>query len=186
MLSDTLKTETKPFHDAIEHNPFMQKIEHHTFTKEDYIALLKIFYALHCTLESQLEEYEELEMAKRERCSSLRADLLALGVDEHDLKRERLSDLSLQIDTLSKAYGALYIIEGSRMGGLFLTKLFRSLLGEEIPVSYFEGVKEQTALHVTRFKAQLDEKSPYLDEKECLKMAKETYLFVDYLFANAA
>lgn len=56
------------------------------------------------------------------------------------------ADLEIKIDTLSKAYGALYVLEGSRMGGLFLSQLIRAQLGEEIPCLTLKGLKNKHSL----------------------------------------
>ena len=185
MLSDTLKSQTQTLHDKLEQNPFMNKIEKGTFSKTDYIILLELFYKLHHCLEAQMMEYEELDIPRRERKSSLENDLLAL---KHTVKSAHCTfggDLEIKIDTLSKAYGALYVLEGSRMGGLFLSKLIRSQLGDDIPLSYFEGFKEKTPHYVSTFKALLNEKSSILDAKECVQSAKDIFIFVDYLFGDA-
>lgn len=185
MLSDLLKSQTQTLHDKLEKNPFMQKIEKETFTKEDYIILLELFFKLHHCLETQMMEFEELNMPMRERKSHLTSDLLKLNYDVHKAHNNFGCDLEIKIDTLSKAYGALYVLEGSRMGGLFLSKLIRTQLGEEIPLSYFDGFKEQTAAYVSRFKAILNEKSSILSTQECVQSAKDIFIFVDYLFGDA-
>jgi len=186
MLSERLKEETQSLHDVLERNPFMQKMENKTFTHEDYKTLLGLFYVLHHMVESQLSQYDELNMSLRERFSHITMDLQELGVCDGMMKKSCDTDLQLNIDTLSKAYGALYVLEGSRMGGIFLTKMIRNLLGEEVPVRYFEGLKEKTPAHVGAFKALLNEKSVKIDAKECIQCAKDMFIFVNYLFARSA
>ena len=185
MLSDTLKSETKTLHDKLEQNPFMVKMHQKTFQKEDYIALLTLFYGLHHMAEAQLFQFEELEMALRERCTKVKNDLIALGCDEKNLKKSCDNDLDLKIDTLSKAYGALYVLEGSRMGGIYLSKMIKETLGEDTPLSYFEGFKEATPAYVASFKSRLNAKEFTLDTKECIQCAKEVFVFTDYLFARS-
>lgn len=186
MLSDTLKRETQTLHDGLERNVFMEKLENKSFTHEDYKELLMLFYSLHHMSESQLSEYEELDMPLRERCTHIEKDLEALGCSEKMMHKSCDTDLELKIDTLSKAYGALYVLEGSRMGGMFLTKMIRSHLGEDVPVSYFEGFKDKTPAHVGAFKAFLNENAFKIEPKECIQCAKDVFVFVDYLFARNA
>jgi len=185
MLSDRLKAETQALHDALERNIFMQKIENKSFSHEDYKTLLVLFYGLHHKAESQISEHEELNMSLRERTSLIKQDLKALGCDHVRMHKSCDTDLELKIDTLSKAYGALYVLEGSRMGGLFLTKMLRSQLGEDIPVRYFEGFKEKTPAYVDEFKEVLNEKEIIIDAKECIQCAKDMFVFVNYLFARS-
>ena len=185
MLSDTLKSETQSLHDKLERNPFMQKMEEGTFSTADYRILLELFYKLHHCLETQMMAFDELDMPMRERKSHLVRDLLNLKCDTKIVGKNFGGDLEIKIDTLSKAYGALYVLEGSRMGGLFLSKLIRTQLGEDIPLSYFEGFSEKTPQHVGTFKALLNEKSSILNTKECVQSAKDIFIFVDYLFQDA-
>lgn len=177
-----LKSETKTLHDSLEQNPFMAKMQQKSFHKEDYIALLKLFYGLHHMVEVQLFQFEELEMGLRERSSKLQEDLLRLGCDSTSIKKSCESDLGLKIDTLSQAYGALYVLEGSRMGGVYLSKRIKEALGEDTPLSYFEGVKEMTPAYVDLFKVQLNEKALLLDIQECIQCAKDMFVFTNYLF----
>lgn len=186
MLSERLKEETQSLHDGIEQNPFMQKMENRSFTHEDYKSLLRLFYGLHRIVEGQLSDYEELNMNLRERSSHIEKDLRELGCTQTAMNKSCDTDLELKIDTLSKAYGALYVLEGSRMGGMFLTKMIRSSLGEHIPVSYFEGFKEKTPAYVAEFKEFLNEKEIIINAKECIQCAKDMFIFVNYLFARSA
>ena len=123
MLSDLLKFQTQSLHDKLERNPFMEKIEQGTFSTADYHILLELFYKLHHCLETQMMAFDELDMPMRERKSYLTRDLLNLKCDTKTVRKNFGGDLEIKIDTLSKAYGALYVLEGSRMGGLFLSKL---------------------------------------------------------------
>lgn len=185
MLSERLKEETQSLHDAIEQNPFMAKMQNNSFNHEDYKDLLVLFYGLHHMAEGQLGEYEELNMPLRERTSCIEADLKELGCCEMHMHKSCDTDLELKIDTLSKAYGALYVLEGSRMGGMFLTKMIRSQLGSAIPVSYFEGFKEKTPAYVSEFKEFLNEKEVIINAKECIQCAKDMFVFVNYLFTRS-
>ena len=186
MLSERLKEETQSLHDALEQNPFMQKLENKRFSHEDYKSLLSLFYGLHRIVEGQLSDYDELNMPLRERSSHIEKDLKELGCTQAAMNKSCDTDLELKIDTLSKAYGALYVLEGSRMGGMFLTKMIRSSLGEAISVSYFEGFKEKTPAYVAEFKELLNEKEIIINAKECIQCAKDMFIFVNYLFARSA
>jgi len=186
MLSERLKEETQSLHDVLEQNPFMQKMENRSFNHDDYKSLLRLFYGLHHVVEGQLSDYEELNMPLRERSSHIEKDLKSLGCTQVAMNKSCDTDLELKIDTLSKAYGALYVLEGSRMGGMFLTKMIRAHLGETVPVSYFEGVKEKTPACVAEFKEFLNEKETIINAKECIQCAKDMFIFVNYLFVRSA
>lgn len=184
MLTDQLKEKTQSLHDSAEHNPFMQKLALGTFTKDDYRALLKIFYRVHHAIESQLLEYKELDMSKRQRLSLLQNDLLCLSSNDVAFKMNLDCDLELKIDTLSKAYGALYVLEGSRMGGRFLTQMVTNALGDNVPISYFNGCGANTIPYIQALKTIINEKE--LDAKECIQSAKDVFILIDYLFSQTS
>lgn len=184
MLSDTLKKETQQAHDKLETNWFMQKLKAQTFNKEDYAKLLMLLYNFHYIIEPQLFDYEDLQMPLRERCSHLIKDLESLPCTKNYLKDYTSIDLELKIDTHSKALGALYVLEGSRMGGIFLSQMIRTRFKDEPSLLYFDGLKEQTPSHVQAFKAFLNERSSIINTQECIQSAKDTFGFIDYLFAR--
>lgn len=186
MLTDRLKRNTQDLHDKIEQNPFMQKLQEKSFSKEDYATLLKIFYASHLMIEGQLYAFEELEMKTRQRLSLLKTDLLSLGYNESSLKKALRYDLELGLNTLSKAYGALYVLEGSRMGGVFLAKMITEALGN-VPLSYFQGVGTQTVSYIQHLKDTINEKeNTVIDSNECIQSARDTFVFIDYAFECSA
>lgn len=185
MLTDKLKKNTQSLHDKIEQNHFMQKLQTKSFSKQDYVILLKIFYTSHLMIEGQLYAFEELEMKTRQRLSLLKADLSSLGYDEASLKKTLESDLELNLNTLSKAYGALYVLEGSRMGGMFLSKMIADALGN-VPLSYFNGVGSNTITYVQNLKNIMNEKeNTTINTNECIQGAKDTFVFIDYAFECA-
>lgn len=184
MLTDTLKEKTQKLHDKLETNPFMQKLLLGIFNQEDYKLLLKILHEAHRVIEGQLYAFEELKMPKRQRLSKLKEDLNALKCDDSCIASIPQGDLEVQIDTLSKAYGALYVLEGSRMGGQFLSKMVQKAVGEETPVSYFDGVGAQTLAYVQELKALINDKEELLDTKECVQCAKDIFVFLDYAFES--
>lgn len=185
MLTDRLKKNTQSLHDKVEQNHFMQKLQTKSFSKEDYAILLKIFYTSHLMIEGQLYAFEELEMKTRQRLSFLKADLFSLGYDEASLKKTLESDLELNLNTLSKAYGALYVLEGSRMGGMFLSKMIADVLCD-VPLSYFKGVGSDTVSYVQHLKDIINEKEDtIIDSNECIQGAKDTFIFIDYAFECA-
>lgn len=185
MLTDRLKKNTQSLHDKIEQNPFMQKLQEKSFSKKDYETLLKIFYTAHSMIEGQLYAFDELDMKSRERFSLLRSDLLSLGCNEASLKKALECDLELGLNTLSKAYGALYVLEGSRMGGMFLSKMITDALGD-VPLAYFKGVGANTVSHVQKLKDIINEnENTVIDSNECIQGAKDTFIFIDYAFECA-
>lgn len=185
MLTDRLKKNTQSLHDKIEQNHFMEKLQTKSFSKEDYTTLLKIFYTAHAMIEGQLYAFTDLEMKTRERLSLLRADLLSLGCNEASLKKSLECDLELNLNNLSKAYGALYVIEGSRMGGMFLSKMIADALGD-VPLSYFKGVGSDTVSYVQHLKDIINEKEDtIINSSECIQSARDTFVFIDYAFECA-
>lgn len=182
MLSTLLKEKTQSLHDSAENNIFMQKLQNNTFSEEDYILFLKLYYIAHDVIETQLASFEELDMSFRERKSLLKQDLLYYHISENQIVDQLHCDLEIKLDTLAKAYGALYVLEGSRMGGQYLTKMLYEALGKNTPTKYFLGVGGKTVEYVKQLKDILNARQ--IDKDECISGAKDTFIFIDYLFSS--
>lgn len=185
MLSELLAAQTQCLRTKLKDNLFLQKLLQGTLTHHDYAILLRLLFTLHHTIEAQIIEHEALDMLKRGRASKALSDLIELGYDECLILQSSQCDLEIKIDTPSKAYGALYVLESSRIEGLFWGRLVQKNLGTGVPVRYFMGEKERTSAYFRHFKALLNEKSSILNITECVQAAKDVFLFVDYLFQNA-
>ena len=149
-LRERLKTETRTEHEELEER---MAILSPTLTEQRYFEILQRFYQLHLLIEKQLGTNSNALAEDYLRHRTKSAFL------EVDLTGRELSPLSTDIDLswLDDAHtllGALYVIEGSTLGGQVVSKGLRAN-HSEIPVRYFSGYQSETGRMWQSFISQL-------------------------------
>jgi heme oxygenase len=143
----------------------------------DYISLLRLFYGYIGGLEKAITPYitdkvlpDHLDRRKTILISS---DLHTLNTKNpalaggHDLP---------QINNTADALGALYVMEGSTLGGQIIVKMLSKQLGidESYAMSYFSGYGEDTHKMWTVFKEALD-RSGSSENEAIINSANQTF-----------
>jgi heme oxygenase len=156
-LLEQLKSETLSNHQQLEKN-LIVKLKGMR-SPEDYISILQNFYAYFGGLEDQINHFigdDELpDYAERRKTRSIKDDILALG----GVVPEKASTDDLpEIGNLLQAFGALYVIEGSTLGGQVISKMISKQLSldGEGGVSFFESYGADTMTMWNKFKAVLE------------------------------
>lgn len=130
MIAEKLKTETKEAHQALE-KLLIPRIKK-TTTKQEYIQLLALFYGYYHPLEQKIEQYIDRrylkDMQDRRKAGWLLSDMAYLGAAADGLP---LSVHMPQITNAARAMGALYVMEGSALGGQIIKKMLQSGLAME-------------------------------------------------------
>jgi len=149
-LQQTLAETTRPLHQRIEENPFMRALKDGDPLESPYKWLLSKLYPFVQGAEDKLvtliPETEGFDTLKRCRTDLLHDDLLRLGIAPES-GDPLLFDT---IDTAGKAIGLLYVLEGSRKGGAFLSSLLQKS-GTQLPMRYLIGYGETTESEWERF-----------------------------------
>jgi heme oxygenase len=130
------------------------------FSATDYRRLLERFYGFFLPLENELLCLElPYELDRRCKLPWLKQDLHALGASEGDLDRLPLCETLPAIHDLSTAVGALYVVEGSTLGGKVLTKHFKEKLklSPMQGLAYFSAYQEETLEMWRRFREKTSE-----------------------------
>jgi heme oxygenase len=127
-LLERLKTETRPAHDRIEQ---VVDIESRLTSLVAYRSLLARFYGFHAVWEPRaaalIADPDFFE--PRRKTALLAQDLKYLGLSERDLEDlPRCAPLMPMADAAS-AYGALYVVEGSTLGGTIIGRQVERHLG---------------------------------------------------------
>jgi heme oxygenase len=99
-----------------------------------YRRVLGVLYGLHAPLEHLLVAYsagvsDMLDMRERLRVRLLRRDLLRVGMTEAEVDQLPLSAALPSVDTKGRFLGALYVREGSVLGGQALARKLDPLFG---------------------------------------------------------
>ena len=119
MILATLKERTRPLHAMVEREVnIFQRIA----TPEDYTRLLGRFYGFYLPLDALLADAPGLsslgiDFVRRHKAPLLHADLTALGCSDAQVRGLPLCAELPDLNTLSRALGTLYVVEGATLGG---------------------------------------------------------------------
>jgi heme oxygenase len=155
--------------------------EIHKITSElGYVLFLKIFYGYFAGLEVNIAQFvdknELSDYPKRRKTSLLSNDLISLGASLPSIATDE--ELPT-INNLLQAFGALYVMEGSTLGGQYIANMIREQLQwkELKAVSFFEGYGSETVGMWESFKTVLDEHATTKEDLQTiLKSSDETFV----------
>lgn len=177
-LRERLRNETRAEHEAIEAVPLIGALSRPELTRDDYVLVLARFHGLHAPLEEALRRIEGLreflpDLEARMRTPALVEDLRALGFS--GLPEPAPAPLPRD---LSEAFGALYVLEGSTLGGQVIkNRLEERELVPEGALHYYGHRGDGTGLAWRRFLAALEEASSSgsLDADRVVASARATF-----------
>lgn len=136
MLRDILKEQTHAAHQKTE-GIIIRKIKN-IRSEADYIDVLKGFYAYFSAVEEEMKNYitDEVlpDINERRNSSHILKDIEALGGNIKDLPKTVTPKITNTIDALS----AMYVLEGSIMGGPYIVKMLQKQ-GIANGFTFFQG-----------------------------------------------
>jgi len=129
-LTHRLRQELAPVHAELESK---MDLPGRLKTLADYTSCLCLFHGIFAPLEQMLGRYTQwaahgIDFDERRRTPSLQSDLRALG--QEDAAVNLINPLIF--DGFSEAFGALYVLEGSTLGGKFILSATTDVLGARI------------------------------------------------------
>jgi len=126
-ILERLRVETREAHEAIERDLAW---ETRVATHDGYRTLLARFWGFHVVLEPALADVlqDPTFFDPRRRLRHLAADLGVLGLGETTIAALPRASMTLPCDR-DQAYGALYVLEGSTLGGQVIAKTIGRQLG---------------------------------------------------------
>ncbi len=148
-----LKNETAKHHEIAEQKNLAKYIIDHSITTDQYKELLRKNYSVYFSLENYLNKNENLldidlrKFVTYEKSDALRKDLQTFSIDFNTITNK---DITLP-KNFGSLVGSLYVIEGSMLGGLLITKHLKKCSNLDIHTThhFFGGNPEY---HVTRWK----------------------------------
>jgi heme oxygenase len=157
--SGVLRAETSRQHAATE-----QTIDwsHALSSRDGYAQLLRRMLCVTAPLEAAIERRLGADLGgihvSREFSQWLRNDLRRLGVEEGKCP-DAQETADAVVNSHAGAAGALYVLEGSTLGGQVIGRQLKDKLGlgPSNGACYYHGRGEQTGAHWVKFKAWLDE-----------------------------
>jgi heme oxygenase len=171
-LPTLLKTATESAHRDLE--TALQPQWSRMSDASNYRRLLEVFYGFYAPLEGSITTHlpgsvlPDLDM--RRKASWILEDLRVLG---HDVVPPHCSQPPA-IDSADAAMGALYVLEGSTLGGRHICKLVRRGL-PGAPLRFFEGYGPATGPNWIRFQQALEAWGENNDSDAVVTAANQTF-----------
>jgi heme oxygenase len=143
-LLDELRTQTEEHHRRTEAAFDLRAA---CASKDAYVKLLTKMLSLYRPLEKKFDSLDfksvGIDWPSRRKVPLLEKDLIALGAS---MNVPEVSIVGLSLDTVARALGALYVIEGSTLGGQYIRKAVGKMLNLDASngCAFFIGYDDQT------------------------------------------
>lgn len=153
------------------------------FSLTDYQNLLVKFYAFYQSFERKMKAAIEktsvdLNYAERLNAPKLLNDLKNLGMSEAEISAiQTVADLPA-LDSNEKIFGALYVIEGSTLGGQYISRHLKEKfkLDETNGIAFFSGYGKETGKMWNAFREKITAFALESENHEAIiKSANETF-----------
>lgn len=148
MILKRIKEETQDKHTSLENSALLRPISQKSLKFDEYIRILQKFYGFFYPLELQIARFPVAaylpDFIQRRKAGLLLHDLQQLQPLPPDAV-PLCQDLPV-VDNLAHAFGCLYVMEGSTLGGKMIYKTVKETLGidEDTGVSFFYGYGPNT------------------------------------------
>lgn len=184
MINEQLKDSTHASHQALEKKmvSIIKKIK----TRQDYVNFLKLMYGYYSALERRVQDHvTEMEIGKRRKASRLLDDISYFeATSTPDLCNELPP-----ISSHAEALGAMYVMEGSTMGGKIIARMIEGQAGIDGPsgFSFFNGYGEETGTMWEEFKTFLNRPFDEIEKLNLILTANRTFrTFYNWIDKHAA
>lgn len=161
MLLDSLKAGTRLSHQALE-KLLIQRLKNISDTG-DYALLLSHFYGylhpLEQTIKLHLNEKVIPDLHERRKTEQILHDIQSIGAELENVYCNDLPTIQHEADALA----AMYVMEGSTLGGSIIAKMLHDRLGvtPEKGVCFFYGYGEDSEKRWKSFTDILQSYTPY-------------------------
>jgi heme oxygenase len=172
-----VKEATQQYHTEVE-NLLLPKLSSIS-TADDYAAILKMFYGYFSPLERCIQQHLTAaylpDVPERRKAAAILDDLQAIGQSTAHIEH---CTMLPQIENTAQAFGAMYVLEGSSLGGKVIAKMLlknEALSVTEDALHFFSGYKEETG---SRWKTFLTALNGQTETKEIVASANETFFYL--------
>lgn len=153
------------------------------FSLAEYRNLLSRFYAFYLPFEEKMraaiEKYSvDFGYADRLNAPNLRADLKNLGMPEAEIAAVVPAQNLPVLDSPEKIFGALYVIEGSTLGGQFIARHLKEKFGldESNGVAFFTAYGKDTGKMWNAFREAITAFAGHsANHEEIIRSANQTF-----------
>lgn len=186
MILQKLKEATRSQHEDTEGTV---NIMDRAFKMDDYKTLIAKFRNFYTAYEPTLPIAElaaaGFDYDERRKLPSLDADAKALGIEDQAKAFDKLPDVS----SVAKAFGSIYVIEGSTLGGQVISRHLKEHLGlsPENGGAFFNSYGHEVGPRWKAFGAAITEFAEGGEyDDEIVQAAKETFDSIKYAFEDEA
>lgn len=153
------------------------------FSLEEYKNLLVTFYAFYKSYEKKMRDAQAknpIDFNYEERLNTPRlvADLKSLGMSDREISDIETFDDLPALDSTEKIFGSLYVIEGSTLGGQYISRHLKEKFGldETNGIAFFSGYGKDTGKMWKAFRAAITEFAETSNNhEEIIKSANATF-----------
>lgn len=183
-LRNKLKSATMASPTKIEANPVLAKLTSQSLTPLEYKTILERYYGFFRPLEEKFvlnaNHATIPSFDQRLRTQRLKSDLHALGASDAEIDALPVCDRLPALDNESELLGVLYVMEGSNLGGMLISKHLKTLPFFSAESGTFFGDDPQAvSARWKSFIEHLESRSTSLDEAATLNSASETFQKLD-------
>jgi heme oxygenase len=163
-------------------------------TMGDYRRWLIRFFGIYQPLEHRLSGFTGwtatgIRIDQLGHTEALLKDLKAMLCNPDGIELASREALPM-VETFGQAFGALYVLEGSKLGGRYILKDLSNRLGSDIEGmdAFFTGYGPDTAVRWASFKGSLDKFSALrpVEFPEVIAGARMTYAAIDAWMSHLA
>lgn len=144
---------------------------------EDYVHLLNWLYGFYAPMESLIKPWLPEDafpgMSKRFRADDLLTDIRDTGLPIPP--QDTCNDLPL-VSSFHQALGALYVLEGSTLGGRVIAGMISRQLGSLKSLNFFNSYGAETDRMWEEFKQLLDQPFSDKERQTILDTAEKTFI----------
>ena len=144
-------------------------------SSDDYISLLQLFYSYFGALEDRINRYigaaELPDHLQRRKAVSLISDIISLGGALPE--KTETSQLPI-IENHLQAFGALYVMEGSTLGGPIISRMLAKQLNiQDNSLLFFKSYGEQLTAMWDTFRLTLNRQAETAADRETIIIAAD-------------
>lgn len=183
-VSDLLKTNTANYHDEIETKLESKRLFDGTFTQENYYKMLLVNHQFIKAYEGEIHSLlNEKDLNLLNEINFNKLKLIEKDLVELNLNPNPLTPIE-NLENRAEALGALYVIEGSMLGGMVIAKQLKKYPElEKASFNYFGHYGSHIGPIWKSFVSYMNENLITEEEKQfALEGAKKAY---QYLIAAA-
>jgi len=172
-VAQIVRTETAILHQEVEQLliPRLNAIQ----SLDDYTTILQSFYTFYLPIEKAIQQQISSsilpDIEKRRTAKLIADDLAFLGVPVN----KQYCDHLPEIKNTTQAFGVMYVLEGSTLGGKMIAKMLARNSVYPIPsgaLNFFQGYKEETGIMWTNFVNVLNQQT---DTDTIVHASNETF-----------